>query len=329
MKPLQRVFVSGVASGQNPSPGVGVARCLRAAFPQATLVAVDYSRQSAGLAWQDFDEAVVRPPWTRGRESRHAEYVRRCVAAGGIWISCLDLELALLAKRLPGRGNVPCPPSSALRLAAKPAAAVGRLLGLPVPPSFHLGDAPPRAVASFCREHGWPVWVKGPQYGAAPAWSWYELEPLVRRMAAHWGGRRGLLLQAHSEGQDVTIAFAALRGELLGAVQLEKLERTAEGKVWSGRVSPVPVPLERRLRALARATRWTGGGEIECVRDPLSRLWLIECNPRFPAWIYGAALAGQNLPARLVAAISGRPSAAPRLRRRGFTRVVLESPAPL
>jgi len=325
-----RIFVSGVASGQNPSPGVGVARCLRAAFPDATLVAVDYSRQSAGLAWQDFDEALVRPPWARGRESGHAAHVRRCTAGGAIWISCLDLELPLLAKRLPGRRNVPCPPLSALREAAKPAAAIGRRLGLPLPPSFRVGRASQAALASFCREHGWPVWVKGPQYGALAAWSWYELEPALRRMAAHWGGRKGLLLQAHSEGQDVTIAFAALRGELLGAALLEKLERTAEGKVWSGRVGPVPAPLERRLRSFARATRWSGGGEIECVRDAFSRLWLIECNPRFPAWIYGAALAGRNLPGLLASAISGQKFAQSRARRRsGFTRVVLESPAPL
>jgi len=324
-----RIFVSGVTSGQNPSPGVGVARCLRAGFPDATLVAVDYSRQSAGLAWQDFDRSEIRPPWSGRGESRHAAYVRRCVAGGAIWLSCLDLELQLLAKRLPGRRGVPCPPSAALRRAEKPPAAAGRLLGLPLPPSLRIGSAPQSALASFCREHGWPVWVKGPHYGAAAAWSWYELGPAVRAMAAQWGGRAGLFLQAHSEGQDVTIAFAALRGELLGAVLLEKLERTAEGKVWSGRVSLLPAPLGRRLRAFARATRWTGGGEIECVRDALSRLWLIECNPRFPAWIYGAALAGQNLPARLVAAISGRRCVSPRLRRRGFTRVVLESPAPL
>ena len=324
-----RVFVSGVASGTNPSPGVGVARCLRAAFPAARLVAVDYSRQSAGLGWPDFDEAVVRPSWTRGRESRHVAYVRSRVAAGGLWISCLDLELPLLAKHFPGRRNVPCPPASTLRLARKPPAGIGRRLGLPLPPSFRIGKASDSALASFCREHGWPIWVKGPHYGAAAAWSWYELEPAVRSMAALWGGREGLFLQAHGDGEDVTLAFAALRGGFLGAALLEKLDRTAEGKVWTGRVSPVPAARERRLRAFVRATRWSGGGEIECVRDPFSRLWLIECNPRFPAWIYGAALAGQNLPARLVAAISGEPYAVPRLRRRTFTRVVLESPAPL
>jgi len=324
------IYVSGVAGGTNPSPGVGIARCLREAFPAARLIAVDYSPHSAGLAWADFDECIVRPSWLLRGPQRHVAYVRSVLARGGIWLSCLDLELRLLAPHLRRRALAPCPPLRALRWARKPAAEIARRLGLAAPPSLRVGRNSDAVLGAFCREHGWPVWVKGPDYGAAPIWSWYELAPALREMAALWGGRERLLLQAHSDGHDVTLAFAALGGRLLGAAQLEKLERTAEGKVWRGRVSAVPQPLERRLRALVRDARWSGGGEIECVRDRASRLWLVECNPRFPAWIYGAALAGRNLPGLLVGTLTGEKLAQPRRReQRTFTRIVLENPAPL
>src|SRR5262249_52626347 len=67
--------------------------------------------------------------------------------------------------------------------------------------------------------------------------------------------------------------------------------------------------------------------EFELLRDGDGRLWWLEWNPRSPAWVHGATLAGRNLPAALVRralgladgprALSAQPE---------FTRVVLEVP---
>jgi hypothetical protein len=307
---------------------VGIARSLRAAFPRARLIAVDYSPGSSGLGWQDFDEWLVRPPWEAIDLRSHAAFVASLLAQGAVWISGLDLEIHLLARHVRSRRNLPFPPLPALRMAAKPPVELGKRLGFPIPPFLPFASSSEEALSRFCRLHGWPVWVKGPEYDAIPLWSWYEMPPVVHRLAAAWGGKDRLFLQAHVEGQDVTMAFAAWQGELLGAAFLEKLAKTYEGKAWSGRVGTVPRDLEKRLRALVRATQWSGGGEIECVRDPLSRLWLLECNPRFPAWIYGATQAGYNLPARLVEAATGeRGIGSRRPRCETFTRVVVEVPA--
>ena len=56
-------YVSGVHSGPNPSPGLGVARSLREAFPHARLVGVDYSVESSGLHSEVFDQLWVQRPW--------------------------------------------------------------------------------------------------------------------------------------------------------------------------------------------------------------------------------------------------------------------------
>jgi diaminopimelate decarboxylase len=327
LEPL-RIYISGVHGGVNPSPGVGIARSLREAFPEAHLVAVDYSSRSSGLCWPDFDEAVVRPGWQTIDLESHVAYVASRLEQGAIWISGLDLEIQLLAKRIRSRRRLPLPFSPAITMAVKPPVKIGAALGFGIPPFHPVGSSSEEDLGRFCRRHGWPLWVKGTHYDAVPIWSWQEARPVMDQLAEAWGGRDQLFIQAHVEGQDVTMAFAAWKGVLLGSAFLEKLDRTQQGKVWAGRISRVPADMKRRLRRLVRLTAWSGGGEIECVRDARGTVWLLECNPRFPAWIYGATQAGYNLPARLVEAMTGgKRQAMQKTDKQAFTRVVVEVPA--
>jgi carbamoyl-phosphate synthase large subunit len=55
-----------------------------------------------------------------------------------------------------------------------------------------------------------------------------------------------------------------------------------------------------------RQTRWRGPCELEMIRNEKGNLYLIEMNPRFPAWIYLACGAGQNHPEALVHMALGR-----------------------
>ena len=47
---------------------------------------------------------------------------------------------------------------------------------------------------------------------------------------------------------------------------------------------------------LISATKWRGGMELEMIKDHEGDLYLVEINPRFPAWVFLAVGAGQNLP---------------------------------
>jgi len=53
-------------------------------------------------------------------------------------------------------------------------------------------------------------------------------------------------------------------------------------------------------RNFIKTTHWKGGFEIELKRTGEGKLLLLEINPRFPAWIYTTAAAGQNLPLMMV-----------------------------
>lgn len=318
------IFISGVHSGTNPTPGIGLARCMRQAFPDARLTAVDYSRASSGLEWTDFDDCLVRPHWLEKPE-QHARFVAQKLAKGGLWLSGYDNEVRLLSRKIRNR-RLALPSPAALKVVEKPAADFARQMGMFTAPYIRCADASDQALQHFCRHHGWPIWVKGSTYDAASIDSVYELIPEMQRMGRTWGGRSKLFLQSHIDGRDVTIAFAAFQGELLGAVFMEKVDITAEGKTWTGRVSPLPKSLETRLRRALKTLGWSGGGELECVQDSLGRLFLIEVNPRFPAWIYGSTMAGLNLPARLMSAVSGVPAREPAipLRPKLFTRAITE-----
>ncbi len=97
-------------------------------------------------------------------------------------------------------------------------------------------------------------------------------------------------------------------------------------KTWAGDISEVSAEIETPLRKIIRKINWTGGAELEMVRDADGQLWLLEMNPRFPAWIHGATIAGLNLPAQLIEGATGiEPQVSPVISEE-FTRVVLEIP---
>src|SRR6185436_6663550 len=108
---------------------------------------------------------------------------------------------------------------------------------------------------------------------------------------------------------------------------VRKRVTTSEGKTWAGRVGEVSDDLLERIDDAVRTIGWTGGAEIEILRDVDGRRWLLEWNPRFPAWVYGAALAGRNLPAALVRHALGLGDGPRALSGSAeFTRVVVEVP---
>jgi diaminopimelate decarboxylase len=103
------------------------------------------------------------------------------------------------------------------------------------------------------------------------------------------------------------------------------------GKVWSGDIEPVPADLTALLAQFTAVTHWTGGGEIEYIEEMTAQAqpgpfapadcvlaatgdehttaqatrakrWVVDFNPRFPAWVFASTYAGCNLPALLVQA---------------------------
>jgi hypothetical protein len=169
------------------------------------------------------------------------------------------------------------------------------------------------------------LWLKGPYYDASRTPSWDSFVAVRDALSKVWS-TDNLFLQAHISGYEESVMLAAYQGELLGCVRMRKRDITPEGKTWAGDISTVDPEFEARLRSIIRELNWSGGAEIEMVRDAADQLWLLEMNPRFPAWVHGATIAGQNLPALLVQAATSMNPRKSKGHASQFTRVVLEVP---
>ncbi|MGB8507178.1 MAG: ATP-grasp domain-containing protein [Pyrinomonadaceae bacterium] len=320
-----KIYISGLYSGTNPQPGVGISRSLRQAYPNATLVGVEYSNRSSGIHWPELDELWVQRPWEELNLDAYAVQVKEVLDAGALWVSGVDLEIMWLATVFPeGHRNLLIPPATAIQKVSKPAVEAHK--GLPVRiPTFISTELSDWELHAFCRQHDWKVWLKGPYYEAVRTSSWDVFERVRVLLSRAWSTER-LFLQTHVTGYEESVCFSAYRGELAGAVYMRKRELTEEGKTWAGDVTEVPEEFAIPLRKIVKELNWTGGAELEMVRDLDGQLWLIECNPRFPAWIYGSTLAGRNLPAMMIEMATGiKAQKAPAVGEE-FTRVVLEVP---
>jgi len=82
-------------------------------------------------------------------------------------------------------------------------------------------------------------------------------------------------------------------------IPMRKLYITDKGKAWAG-ITLDDEHFVELARSFVAATHWRGGCELEVIQKPDGRSYILEVNPRFPAWIYLTAAAGQNQPAMLV-----------------------------
>ncbi|HQI70006.1 MAG TPA: ATP-grasp domain-containing protein, partial [Bacteroidales bacterium] len=123
-------------------------------------------------------------------------------------------------------------------------------------------------------------------------------------IAAKWG--LPVVIQEFVYGTEVNVvALGDGKGTTVGAVPMRKQYITDKGKAWGGITLDDSNMLELTYKII-RQTQWRGGMELELIKDAKDDLYLIEINPRLPAWVYLAVGAGQNLPEALVLMAMGK-----------------------
>ncbi len=147
-------------------------------------------------------------------------------------------------------------------------------------------------------EFEYPLMVKGKFYDAYLAYNEEQVKMNYNKISAKWG--LPVIIQEFIKGTEVNVvALGDGEGNTIGAVPMRKQYITDKGKAWSGITLDDPKLLEL-TRRIIKATKWKGGMEIELVKSNRNELFIIEINPRIPAWVYLAVGAGQNLPEALV-----------------------------
>ncbi len=147
-------------------------------------------------------------------------------------------------------------------------------------------------------EFEYPVMVKGKFYDAYLAYNEEQVRMNYNKISAKWG--LPVIIQEFIKGTEVNVvALGDGEGNTVGAVPMRKQFITDKGKAWSGITLDDPKLLDLTHRIIS-AMKWKGGMEVELVKSSKNELFIIEINPRIPAWVYLAVGAGQNLPEALV-----------------------------
>ena len=143
----------------------------------------------------------------------------------------------------------------------------------------------------------YPIMVKGNYYKAYMAYNFQSAIEYFYKISNEWGFP--ILIQQVVSGEELNlVGVGDGKGNLTGALTIKKLTTTDIGKIWTGITIDHKPMLEVAKKFIAH-TKWKGPFELECIVNQ-DDIFLIEINPRFPAWVYFATAVGINLPKQLV-----------------------------
>ena len=300
MKPLA-VGVTGLNATDNPAPGVAVIRAIRKATgPSCRIIGLAYDPLDTGNYMDGIADQVFLMPYpSEGGDvllDRLTEIHHRSPI--DVLIPNLDSELSLYVKLTPALAKMGIktflPSESQLKTRAK--AKLGELkssLGINVPKSKAISES--SAILKLDEQFDFPVMVKGQFYEALIAYSPMEVERHFQHLRAKWGVP--IIVQEFITGQEYDVAAVGDGlGSLVGAVPMRKMQLTEMGKAWGGITVADPALSEFVADAMAKLA-WQGPCELEVIKAKEDgRFYLLEINPRFPAWVYLAVGAERNLP---------------------------------
>jgi carbamoyl-phosphate synthase large subunit len=298
------VAVTGLNNIDSPGPGVPVIRALRdSEYFDVHIIGLAYENLEPGIYMPGLADRVYMIPYpTDGVEAllERIEYINSKENID-VLIPNFDSELYTFMKSgkrlaemgiktfLPGldqyeerhKANLP---------------AFGKKYGLNVPASVELLSH--ADINKLPSGYSFPLVVKGKFYDAYIAENKQQVATFFNRIAAKWG--LPVIVQKFMRGTEVNVvALGDGKGNTVGAVPMRKQYITDKGKAWGGITLDDTKMLELTRRIISE-TRWRGGMELELIKTSENELYLIEINPRIPAWVYLAVGAGQNLPEALV-----------------------------
>jgi len=325
------VAISGLNNRENPAPGIGVAKGLltgeepikgegierekieregiKRIGPNSTnhiLIGLSYDPNEPGIYQHIFKKVYLMPYPSLGFKEFKArlEYIKRETGIEGI-IPTLDAEMGLYLKyreeleKMGIKTLLPTLKQFEMRDKSQ-LPKFAEKLGVSHPETFKLFSVD--ELIKKVKELTFPVIVKGNYYKAYRANNLDEAIDHFYKISNEWGFP--ILLQEVVGGEEINFVGVAHRGQLLGGVGIKKLTTTDLGKIWTG-VTIDNRSLLQLAHRFVEETNWNGPFELEVISAGAT-LYLIEINPRFPAWVHFATLVGINLPKMVVELMEGK-----------------------
>ncbi|MRJ06085.1 MAG: carboxylate--amine ligase [Epsilonproteobacteria bacterium] len=301
------IGISGLNNTDNPAPGVGVAKGL---LEKHTLIGLSYDPNEPGIYQGLFSKVYLMPYPSVGAEEfkQRLRYIKEQTGLEAV-IPTLDAELYLyikyqkeLEKDLGIKTFLPSLSQFERREKAK-LAQLAEELGIKSPKTYQLFSV--EELIKLLRdgdELKFPVMVKGNYYRAYKASNLEEAIEYFYKISNEWGFP--ILLQEVVSGEEINYLGLGNRGKLVGGIGIKKLTTTDIGKIWNGITIENPTLL-KLAREFVEKTQWNGAFELECISNG-REIYLIEINPRFPAWVHFATAVGVNLPQMVVDLMEGK-----------------------
>ncbi len=304
MKPKYTIAVTGLNNTDNPGPGVPVIRALREANDfDVRIIGLAYENLEPGIYMPDITDKVYQIPYPSiGSDEliQRMEYINSKENIDVLFPN-FDAELFTFMKskkKLLEMGiHTFLPTIEQFEERHKSELPnFGKKYGFDIPFSKTITSI--SDISNLHYEFEYPVLVKGKYYDAYLAYNPAQVTEFFNKISAKWGVP--VIIQQFVRGTEVNvIALGDGKGNTIGAVPMRKQYITDKGKAWGG-ITLGDENLLKITKDLIRKTKWRGGMELEIIKTHNDKYYIIEINPRIPAWVYLAVGAGQNLPEALI-----------------------------
>ena len=304
------IGITGLNANDNPGPGIAVIRALKEEFgADLKIIGLAYESLESGIYMPELVDKTYHIPYPTAGSAALAERLEQIheIEKLELIIPNFDSELFNFIKLTPWLNSLGIKTflPSHEQLASRDKvnlSAFGQKHGFMVPANHllhHVND-----VEAAGDELGYPLVIKGKFYEAYVNYNIEVARKSFHQLSAKWG--LPVIAQKFIRGTEINIAgLADGRGNAISVIPMRKLYITDKGKAWAG-VTIEDCDLIELAKKFAAKTLWKGGFELEIMRDNDGQLYIMEINPRFPAWIYLAVGAGQNQPAALVKMAMGQ-----------------------
>ena len=299
------VGVTGLNNIDSPGPGIPVIRALKESTEfEARIVGFSYETLEPGIYMHDLVDKVYQLPLPTAGSSTLMERLRYIAGIEKIDVIIPNFDAELhnfikiqqelkseldIATFLPSHEEFEERQKSDLNK-------FGDKYDVRVPESHMINQL--TELKKLEESMDYPLVIKGRYYDAYVASNYEQACSCFYKIIAKWG--YPVIVQEFVTGIEVNVtAIGDGNGTCVGAVPMRKLYITDKGKAWSG-ISLEDDKLMDISRRVIEKSRWRGGCELEFIKTKKDEYYLLEMNPRFPAWVYLANGCGQNHPEALV-----------------------------
>ena len=303
MKTKITVAVTGLNNTDNPGPGIPVIRGLRdSAYFEPRIIGLAYENLEPGIYMHDLVDKTYQMPYpSSGTEPllERLEYINS-IEKIDVLIPNFDAELNTFMrseKKLKEMGiNTFLPTIEQYEERHKSnLPAYGEKYNVKVPKSTPIMS---HSDIYTLKDYTYPLMVKGKFYDAYVAYNAEQVKMHFNKISSKWG--LPIIIQEFIKGTEVNvIAVGDGKGNTVGAVPMRKQFITDKGKAWAG-ITLKDDKMMDLTHSIISQTKWRGGMELELIKTYDNEYYLVEINPRLPAWVYLAVGAGQNLPEAIV-----------------------------